>query len=431
MTKLTLLYDESEIQFDLPFSDVKILLPKAQKPFQDPEKTIRDAFKSPVLASNTEEAERNYVNYAGKMIAIAINDQTRPLPHAILLPLLIEYLVNNQADPQRIVFYIATGTHRQLTAEEINRVLPNGLAANYKHVCHNCDNQDELLYLGVTARQTPVYVNQFFHQSDVKIVVGNIELHHFMGFSGGYKTASIGLTGRQTIEKNHAMLTDPQAKMGLFLDNPMRVDVEEIGHMIGVDYALNVVMNDEKEILHAYWGNPHWVMQKGTADALTGCQLDQPVSDCHYDLVIASAGGYPKDINLYQAQKALTNACLFSRENGVIILAAGCRDGAGNQKFVDYMCNQASWEDVLEDFPRHPFEIGPHKAYQLALQAKDHHIFLISKIPAEEAKNYLVTPARDFKEAFSLAAPFLPAQSRVVVLPFATHSMPNMGGGGG
>ena len=423
MTTIELLYDKTKINADIPYEYVDILAPAKQNPLQNAEEIIKNAFTNPIFGSNSRKKP---ASFEGKSIAIAINDQTRPLPHDVLLPGLLHYLVENGAVKENIYFIIATGTHRKLTSAEIQQVLPGNLSTNYRYSCHECDDEEKLVYLGDTPQRTPVYINQDFYQADVKILVGNIEPHHFMGFSGGYKTASIGLAGRKTIEANHAMLPDPKAKLGHFYDNPMRKDVEDIGRMISVDFALNIIMNDRKEILHALWGDPYCVMEQGIPLALAGSRIDKNERECQYDLVIASAGGYPKDINLYQAQKAITNACLFSRKGGVILLIAGCRNGAGNEKFMNYVKNKPSWQKVLEDFPKQKFEIGPHKAYQLALQVRDHHIILVSEIPAEEAMNYFVSPAADFKEALELSTSYLKNNPRVAVLPFATHSIPDM-----
>ena len=425
MTNIELRYDETIIKYALPFEHVDILLPREQFPEKEARMLIKESFKRPIGRVNSP---KNEADFGGKSIAIAINDQTRPLPHAVLLSELLEFLIENGAQASNIQFIIATGTHRMLTQAEIQQVLPGNLHQMYSYSCHDCDAQDELVYLGETPQKTPVYINRSFYQADVKILAGNIEPHHFMGFSGGYKTASIGLTGRKTIEANHAMLPDPKAKMGHFYDNPMRKDVEDIGSMLGVDYALNIVMNDHKQILHVLWGDPHEVMEAGIPLALEGSRIDKKESECRYDLVIASAGGYPKDINLYQAQKAITNACLFSKKGGVIILVAGCRNGAGNQKFKDYARQASNWETVLEDFPRRRFEIGPHKAYQLALQARDHNIILVSEIDAKEVVNYMVSPAANFNEALTMTLSLVKSDCRVAVLPFATHSMPIMEG---
>ncbi|MDK2980098.1 MAG: lactate racemase [Chloroflexota bacterium] len=425
MTNIELRYDETTLRTDFPFKNVDILLPEAQISQKSAQELVQKAFLNPLGGT---EKDQKTPDFRGKSVVIAINDQTRPLPHHILLPELLAYLHANGAADDQIQFIIATGTHRALNPAEIEQVLPGNLHQKYAFCCHNCDETDDLVYLGDTKAHTPVYVSRFFHQADVKILVGNIEPHHFMGFSGGFKTASIGLTGRKTIEANHAMLPHPLAKMGHFDDNPMRNDVEDIGRMLGVDYALNIVMNDRKEILHALWGDPQAVIRAGIPLALAGSRIAKKEAECRYDLVIASAGGYPKDINLYQAQKAITNACLFSKKGGIIILSAGCRNGAGNSKFIAYARQMGSWQAVLDDFPKKRFEIGPHKAYQLALQARDHKLILVSEIAEDEAARYFVSPARSLDHACALAAPLLPSDSRVAVLPYATHSIPLMEG---
>jgi len=142
-------------------------------------------------------------------------------------------------------------------------------------------------------------------------VVGDIELHHFAGFSGGVKSAAIGLCGRQTINANHHLLLDQYSTIGEYDNNPLRQDIEEIGEMIGVNYALNAVLTENKEIIEVFFGDPIAVMRAGI-ELVKELTL-VPVDDL-YDLVIASAGGFPKDINLYQSQKAMTHAARFYRE---------------------------------------------------------------------------------------------------------------------
>ena len=214
------------------------------------------------------------------------------------------------------------------------------------------------------------------------------------------------------------------AKLGIYHENPMRMDVEEIGGMMGPDYALNVVLNDNKKIIAAFWGEPVRVMEAGIPVAVKASTVDKKAENCGYDLVIASVGGYPKDINLYQSQKALTNACLFSKKNGVIILAAECRNGSGNAKFEGFMQGKRSWQEVMDAFNRQPFQVGPHKAYLIGRQAVNHHIILVSSLGAQDVRGYLLTPAADMSEALRLAEKSMPANPRIAILPYATHSMP-------
>ena len=273
-------------------------------------------------------------------------------------------------------------------------------------VSHDCDDIQNLTYLGKTAKGTPVHVNSSFMNSDIKILVGNIESHHFMGFSGGVKTAAIGLTGRETITANHSMLSHPNTTMGLYSSNPMRMDVEEIGKMIGIDFVLNVVINDEKDIIAAYSGDPVEVMSEGIDFIRKNIQMDLNDTAGTFDLVIASPGGYPKDINFYQAQKAITHACLFSKPEGVIILAAECRDGMGSRKFEKFLTAKDTFTDVIDSFKSMPFEIGPHKAFQLAKQAITHKIILVSDIPEDQVRNIKLLPAKSLAQAVELAGLF-------------------------
>ncbi len=154
-----------------------------------------------------------------------------------------------------------------------------------------------------------------------------IEPHHFAGFSGGVKSASIGLGGRETINHNHKLLIDANSRLGEYKENPLRQDIEEIGRLMKVDFAMNVIMNGRSEIVHILSGSPAAVMKKGVVLSQSICET--PVSQ-KFDLVIASAGGYPKDINLYQSQKALTNASLLTRDGGAVILVTAC-EGRGHR----------------------------------------------------------------------------------------------------
>lgn len=361
-----------------------------------------------------------------KTIAIAINDQTRPLPYGEILEPLIAHLVSLQANPEQMRFFIATGTHKPLTEHEITQFVPEAITTRFPIICHDCDQTNHLMFLGRTTAGTPVWVNRAFYEADIRIVIGNIEPHHFMGYSGGMKTAAIGLGGRETITKNHAMLSHPNAKMGLYKNNPMRMDVEEIGRLMGVHFAFNIVMDSGKRIVSAYWGEPEAVVRAGIAYYQEHFQMDLGRHLHRYDLVIASPGGYPKDINLYQAQKALTHACLFAKKGATIILAAECRDGYGSQSFEEFMNSNRTAEKIIDAFEKTHFRIGPHKAYQLALQAGDHRIILVSDIENTQPIGGLLNPLENMNAALDQALNNLPGEIEIAVLPDATHVLPKI-----
>ncbi len=365
-------------------------------------------------------------------VAIAINDKTRPVPHEHLLPPLLAELHSQGIPKEAITFFIATGTHPPMPPEEFNRILPAEIYQNYPVVSHNCDDETNLVFLGRTSRGTPVKVNQRFMQAELRIVVGNIEPHHFAGFSGGYKTAAIGLASRETITPNHVMLSDPQARIAEFERNPLRQDIEEIGDAMGVHFALNAILNGEKKIVQAVCGSPRAVLQAGIPISRTICQvpvdLTKQGTNEGYDLVIASVGGAPKDINFYQSQKALSHASLFTRDGGVIILAAECPEGSGNRAYEEFMQGVTTPQAVIAKFRQVGFRVGPHKALQVAREAVRVHIILLSSIPAELVSQLLMTPAANLEQALALAQEKLAPQPlvdlRIAVLPRATNTIP-------
>jgi nickel-dependent lactate racemase len=282
-----------------------------------------------------------------------------------------------------------------------------------------------MLRLGVTSRGSVVWVNRFFYEAELKIVVGNIEPHHFAGFSGGYKTAAIGMGGRETINHNHAMLIEPYSRIAEFERNPLRQDIEEMGEQIVVQFALNVVMNNDKKIVAAVSGSPRAVIRAGIPISQHVCQT--PVQG-KYDLVIASVGGAPKDINFYQSEKAATHASLFTRDGGVIVLVAACPEGSGSQGYEQFMADVSSVQEVFDKFKRVGFRVGPHKAFQVARHLARVNLVLLSEITPELVRHLLMTPAQSMEDALAQSIQLLgmePGQAlRVAVLPHATNTIP-------
>jgi nickel-dependent lactate racemase len=381
---MKLSYDTATLEFSIPPGlSPYIIDPPIIQPISNPVLAVINALKSPIFDINIP------VLRPGQTVAIAINDKTRPVPHDILIPQLLDFLQKIGVPPEQITFYISTGTHSPMPAEDFSKIVPVEFITKYQIVSHDCDSQKDMQYIGTTKHGTPVHVNKGYYNTDIKIVVGNIEPHHFMGFSGGVKSAAIGLTSRLTINSNHAHLIDANSKAGNLENNLCRIDVEEIGQMIGIDYALNVILNTNKEIVHVLWGKPVDVMEHGV-------NLSRDISSVMvphlFDCVVASAGGYPKDINLYQAQKALTNAAFITKDGGDVYLLAGCREGAGNSSFENFLKDAPSPTKVMKRFGKMGFKVGPHKAYQIAKIAARVNIHLLSMLQPELAKKCMFTP---------------------------------------
>ncbi len=416
MTDFRLPYGKGCLTLTLPDGyPVEVIAPQDTPAAPDPLAEVTRALDNP-LGTRLED-------FAGaRSAAIAVNDKTRPVPHAHLLPPLLARLERLGLPPERITLLIATGAHAPMPPEEFGQVIPADVLARYPVFCHDCDDADNLLMLGNTTRGTPVWIDRRYLAADLRIVVGDIEPHQFMGFSGGVKSAAIGLAGRTTITANHTLLTDPHSTLGRYHDNPTRQDAEEIGQMADVHIALNAILNRERQIVRALAGNPRAVMEAGIPLVRAICQVQVGAP---FDLVIASPGGHPKDINLYQAQKALAHAVPITREGGTVILAAACPEGTGGASYEQWMLSEGmdSYEAVFARFRREGFRIGPHKAYQIARDAARARTFLVSEMPPDLVRRLLLTPA-SLEEAVVLALATLPPGARIGVMPLANVTVP-------
>ena len=354
-------------------------------------------------------------------VGIAINDKTRPVPKPNPLPLLLDHLEKLGFSKKSIKLFIGSGTHKPMTEEDFEVILPENIINNYCIIPHDCDNS-KMVDLGETDLGTPIEINQAFYNCELKITVGNIEPHHFMGFSGGGKTAAIGLAGRETISANHAMLIDERARSGTYHRNPLRRDIEEIGEKINIDFSLGSILEEDKSILGVFFGDPKAVMEAAIPSIRKLFGVEVPAA---YDLVIASPGGYPKDINLYQAEKGLTHAARITKSAGNVLLVAECPEGSGSPAFEKYISEQDSFQSIIDDFNNGFFAIGPHKAFQIAREAQRVGITLVSDLPLNTVKNWKLIPGKpeEVNQIIKLFTKNLPKNARIAIMPAATRTM--------
>jgi nickel-dependent lactate racemase len=142
--------------------------------------------------------------------------------------------------------------------------------------------------------------------------------------------------------------------------NPVRADIDEAGRMAGISFVINVVMDASNRVVKLLAGDPVAVYQEGakTCAAIYGVPIREK-----FDIAIASCGGHPKDICLYQAQKGLAHAALAVKPGGKILLLAACPQGVGDDVYLEYVSRFPTPQAALEDFKRLGFKMGAHKAY--------------------------------------------------------------------
>ena len=409
-------YGNSTLIAELPDGVmVEYVMPKAQPVADDPAALVREAVYSPVGEVKPPRA--------GQTVSIAINDKTRPVPHEHLLPPLLRGMRHAGVRDEDVLFIIATGTHPKMSPSEYSSILPAEILDTYRVICHDAYDESNLTVLDETSRGTPVHINREYMAADYRIVIGNIEPHQFQGFSGGVKSAAIGLAGVKTINHNHAMMREENARIGEYEANPARQDVEAIGRMIGIDFAVNAILNSDKQIIKAFAGDPFAVMSAGIPEARGHYQV--PV-DAPFDLMIVSPGGHPKDINIYQSQKGMAHAALVTKTGGAMILCAACPEGSGNHDYETWMMHPqiCTHADVFERFEREGFKVGRHKAMQVSRDAARIHTTLVSELDDDFVRALLLHPQPDLQTALDRALEQLPPSARIGIMPAANATIP-------
>ena len=212
----------------------------------------------------------------------------------------------------------------------------------------------------------------------------------------------------------------PGAGLGRLTGNPVYEDQVEGTQMCRPTFLLNVVLNEKKEFLGIFAGDYIQAHLEGCkfVESIYGVPLDAPA-----DLVIATCGGYPKDINVYQMQKTMDNAWLAVREGGVVILLAECIEGVGSDMMIEWMKKYQTPERIEEEV-RKNFIIGGHKAYAVTRLMKKATFILVSSLPPELANLLLFTPAASLDEALNIARKKLGAAPSTLLMPQGGLTVP-------
>ena len=389
-----------------------VLLPENAAAERSEEQEVLRALNEPIKSLKLREIIR-----PGEKIAIVASDMTRPMPTAKVMPALLDELYSGGARPEDITLVFAIGSHRHHTDEE--RKMLAGERAWREIRCVDSDPGD-CIHLGTTSGGTPVDITRTVAEADRRICLGNIEYHYFAGYSGGAKAIMPGVSTRAAIQSNHSRMTDPSAAAAKLDGNPIREDIEEAGRMCGIDFILNVVLDDHKRIVRAFAGDPEKAHRAGcrALDMLYGKHITSPA-----DIVVVSPGGEPKDINLYQAQKALDNAKHAVKSGGVIILTAACAEGLGESTFEEWMTEASKPGDLIQRIKKE-FKLGGHKAAAIAMVMQNASIYLVSDLPPELVRGIFFTPFKSAHEALDEAFRKLGRNAKVLLMPCGGSTLP-------
>ncbi len=391
---------------------LQVLTPNPVSHERAGEEEVRYALANPIGSPRLRDIVK-----PGEKIVMITSDITRPMPTYTVMPPLLDELYSAGVKAEDLTLVFALGSHRKHTEEEMRHLAGDSV---YEEITCIDGDAEDVVHMGTTSRGTPVDIVRTVAEADRIICLGNIEYHYFAGYSGGAKAIMPGVSTWDAIQANHSMMVQEGAHAGNIATNPIRQDIEEAADLVGVDFILNVVLDEHKKIIKAVAGDLTAAHREGCRFLDTLYQVKIPKKA---DIVIVSQGGAPKDLNLYQTQKALDNSKHAVKDGGIVILVGSCKEGLGNPVFEKWILEAGKPQDIVDRLHKQ-FKLGGHKAAAIALVMAKAKIFMVSEMKPDFVKSIFMEPFETVQEALDTALQEQGEDASVIVMPYGGSTLP-------
>ncbi|MFW6005911.1 MAG: nickel-dependent lactate racemase [Candidatus Bipolaricaulota bacterium] len=423
--EINLPYGKDKLKINIPESGkVHVAETSETNSREDPEEAVSEALSEPIGTKPLGEIVKNKKRSKKELsVAIIIDDRTRACPDELLVPLIVERLMEANVEPKNVKVIVATGLHEPPDEEEARGLaggeyLPDGI----EYVGHDAVNSD-LESIGKVSQGYEVEVNKHVTKADLKIATGFIEPHFFAGFSGGRKSVLPGVASKSSILANHSYenIGNENARTGVLRGNPVHEGASEAAELAGLDFVLNVVLNKEQDIVQAVAGDFRKAFLAGVARDLdvSGIGLEK-----RYDAVLTTNSGYPLDQDLYQTVKGIYTASLVAGSGAPIIIASECSAGLGPDNFYSLGKDNDGPESILNYIEENGPIIAQWENQVLCGVLEQHDVFIKTSLPTDKLKDMMLNPVDDLGSYVRNLVTDMEENQELLVLPEGPFSLP-------
>ncbi len=405
-TAIPFTYDESRFEI-LGKPENRLLLSDVQ---------IGEKLDDPIDSKTIEEI----VN-PGETVLIVVPDATRQTACGQIVNILVRRLIANGTTPLEISIIFATGIHRTVSEAEKQSILTQFIAQRIKTLDHGPRDITRIIRLGETSGGIPVELNRSLIEHDRVILVGGVTFHYFAGFTGGRKLVCPGLASSKTILQTHKLAFDCETRSrregvdtGLLDGNAVHEAFMEAVAKVDPAFCISTIVNEAGEAIDLFCGN--WVTSHRAACDAYAASHTVKIEEKR-EVVIVSCGGFPHDINMIQAQKALETASHACSDGGTIILLAQCADGIGRADFLNWF--EAESSEVLAEKLCESYQVNGQTAWSLLKKTERFDIRIITLLTGSETQRMRLRKERTFDEMLSV----LDKNAIGYVLPFGAKHL--------
>ncbi len=344
--------------------------------------------------------------HPGQTVLIVVPDATREVGCGQVINLLVRRLIAGGVNAFDIRTIFATGIHRKTTDTEKAAIVTPFIAQRIKMLDHDPRDLMQIKRFGETSGGIPIELNRALVEHDHVILIGGVSFHYFAGFTGGRKLICPGLASTRTIAGTHKLAFDSgqmDRRVGVGsgrLDgNPVHNAFVEAASAAPPSFAVTTIVNDLGEITDISCGD--WVRSHRSACDAFADRHRTEIAE-RRDLVIASCGGYPHDINMIQAHKALDTASKGCAPGGTIILLAECPDGLGRVDMIDWFDATDSREMASRLVEK--YQVNGQTAWSIKRLCEEFNVILVSSLAPNLADKMGMVPADSLPAAMEKAA---------------------------
>ncbi|HEX9013341.1 MAG TPA: nickel-dependent lactate racemase [Anaerolineaceae bacterium] len=412
-------FGAAQIAFELPPGiETHVLPPRPVAPSADPHAEIERALESPLGSPRIEDVVR-----AGDRATVLVDDYTRATPAALVLPHLLERIRRCGVPDDAITLLVSTGTHRPMREEELCQKVGGAVFRRYETVQHDCLDRESQVFLGLTSRGTPVWVNRRAVETDHLFGIGHIDPSDYAGYAGGRKLIVPGVAALETVDANHALAALSFRRYG-DIRLACRQDIDEAGALVPAALFINLVLCQDGQIARAFAGAPEEIHPRGVELARQVYEVDCPGP---VDFCVASA--YPYDVDFYQAIRAVEYADLIVRPGGSILLAAPCPEGIGSQEFFRLLSGaEHSPADFLRRVARREGKVTYNVlGYFLARILEEKEVYgYLPGVPPAEAEAMGIHPVETLQGGIEQLLARHGPRARAAVMPVGSATIPRL-----
>jgi len=417
------------MQVDIPYGKEKInihivepceIIVPNKVTVQKEEKLIADALENPLGFRSYDE----FANDADRLLVI-VNDATRPTPTSKIL----KYLLPVLSSHPDVKFLIATGVHRAPTEEEYRFIFGDTYEVFRRKIyAHDAQKNEDMTFLGTSKNGTEMYINKLVAEYHNILVIGSVEPHYFAGYTGGRKSFLPGVASYKTIEMNHKLALSDKACSLALTGNPVNedmVDAMDVLKDLNI-FSIQTVLTGDHNLYAVTAGDLH----KSFDAAIEYSKKVFCVPLKKKGNIVISVAPYPMDIDLYQSQKALDNGKLALEDEGIIVLVSKCRDGVGEDAFLNLLCKADSPQKVL-DILGDEYKLGYHKAAKMAQIGIRAQMWAVTDLDADTIKKALLTPYKNIQRAVDDAIQVMKTkgkQPQIIIMPAGSLTIPILNG---